>query len=108
MAEYNVSAIHLNPWEFSVCFFKKLSLLSVENTSHRDAQLPENIHKNRHHQIIPCKIFLNDKNIKIFSSHTDDHNRVCLSRILGHPYINASLIEVRIDFLFTYLFNYHK
>ena len=25
----------------------------------------------------------------------DDRNRVCLSRILGHPYINASFIEVR-------------
>lgn len=23
----------------------------------------------------------------------DDRNRVCLSRILGHPYINASFIE---------------
>ncbi|CAF2805874.1 unnamed protein product [Rotaria sp. Silwood2] len=56
--------------------YNKLPLLSVENISHRDAHLLTNIHKNRHTQIVPY-----------------DHNRVRLSRILGHPYINASFIE---------------
>ncbi|CAF3984653.1 unnamed protein product [Rotaria sp. Silwood1] len=56
--------------------YNKLQLLSVENNSHRDAHLSTNINKNRHTQIIPY-----------------DHNRVRLSRILGHPYINASFIE---------------
>ncbi|CAF1375675.1 unnamed protein product [Rotaria sordida] len=56
--------------------YNKLQLLSVENISHRDAHLSTNINKNRHTQIIPY-----------------DHNRVRLSRILGHPYINASFIE---------------
>jgi len=56
--------------------FNKLSLLPVENISKRDAHLPDNIDRNRHPQIVPY-----------------DRNRVCLSRILGHPYINASFVE---------------
>ncbi|CAF4146963.1 unnamed protein product, partial [Rotaria magnacalcarata] len=56
--------------------YNRLQLLSVENVSHRDAHLLTNINKNRHTQIVPY-----------------DHNRVRLSRILGHPYINASFIE---------------
>ncbi|CAF3582983.1 unnamed protein product [Adineta steineri] len=56
--------------------YNKLSLLPVENVSQRDAHSSDNIDKNRHPQIVPY-----------------DRNRVCLSRILGHPYINASFIE---------------
>ncbi|CAF0818956.1 unnamed protein product [Adineta ricciae] len=56
--------------------YNKLSLLPLENVSHQDAHATENIEKNRSAQIVPY-----------------DHNRVCLSRILGHPYINASFIE---------------
>ncbi|CAM2720785.1 unnamed protein product [Rotaria socialis] len=56
--------------------YNRLQLLPVENVFHRDAHLLTNINKNRHTQIVPY-----------------DHNRVRLSRILGHPYINASFIE---------------
>ncbi|CAF1581861.1 unnamed protein product [Rotaria sp. Silwood1] len=56
--------------------YNKLLLLPVENVSQRDAYLSDNIDRNRHPQIVPY-----------------DRNRVCLSRILGHPYINASFVE---------------
>ncbi|CAF0883631.1 unnamed protein product [Didymodactylos carnosus] len=56
--------------------FNKLSLLPIEYTSHRDALLSCNVEKNRNSHFVPY-----------------DRNRVCLSRILGHPYINASFIE---------------
>ncbi len=42
--------------EFGFFFlFQKLSLLPVENISQRDAHSPDNIDKNRHPQIVPCK-----------------------------------------------------
>jgi hypothetical protein len=46
--------------------------------------------------------------MKDFLFIIDDRNRVCLSRILGHPYINASFIEVRFDFfIFKYRLKYY-
>ncbi|CAF0843224.1 unnamed protein product [Didymodactylos carnosus] len=56
--------------------FDKLSLLPVEYISHRDALLNCNLEKNRNSHFVPY-----------------DRNRVCLSRILGYPYINASFVE---------------
>ncbi len=77
-----------------------MSLLPSEDVSYRDAHLPDNIHKNRHTQIIPCKASIDRSNVELFFFLSiDDHNRVCLSRILGHPYINASFIEVKFYFL---------
>lgn len=69
----------------------------MENVSQRDAHLADNIDRNRHPQIVPCKLqCIHEMNIfPLFSSALDDRNRVCLSRILGHPYINASFIEVQ-------------
>ncbi|UJR31995.1 hypothetical protein I4U23_019465 [Adineta vaga] len=70
------SNLKKNKQNLLISEYKKLSLLSVENISQRDAHSPDNIDKNRHPQIVPY-----------------DRNRVCLSRILGHPYINASFVE---------------
>lgn len=68
----------------------------MENVSQRDAHLSDNIDRNRHPQISPCKIrFFLLVNSSYSCCFLDDRNRVCLSRILGHPYINASFIEVR-------------
>ena len=99
LAEYNVKFIELIFIEnrFVFFFLQKLSLLPVENTSQRDAHLPDNIDRNRHPQIVPCKFSRKKQTINstLFFFLEDDRNRVCLSRILGHPYINASIIEVK-------------
>ena len=74
-------------------YLQKLSLLPPENRSHRDAHTSENIQKNRHTQIVPCKFSLYP-DMPSSLLFLDDQNRVFLSRILGHPYINASFIKV--------------
>jgi protein tyrosine phosphatase len=88
----------MNFYSLKLFFLQKLTLLPAENVSHRDAHLPDNIYKNRHTQIIPCKTYID--RYKIFFLLIDDHNRVCLSRILGHPYINASFIQVKLQIVF--------
>ncbi|CAF1064624.1 unnamed protein product [Rotaria sordida] len=65
-----------NKQNLLIAEYNKLLLLPVENISQRDAYLSDNIDKNRHPKIVPY-----------------DRNRVCLSRILGHPYINGSFVE---------------
>ncbi|CAF2263567.1 unnamed protein product [Rotaria magnacalcarata] len=70
------SSLKKNKQNLLVSEYNKLSLLPVENVSQRDAYFADNIDRNRHPQIVPY-----------------DRNRVCLSRILGHPYINASFVE---------------
>ena len=50
---------------------------------------------------LPSKLVLNggvSSMLTIFYYYLDDYNRVNLSRILGHPYINASFINVRYVF----------
>ncbi|CAF0809474.1 unnamed protein product [Adineta steineri] len=70
------SNLRKNKQALLISEYNKLSLLPIEHVFHHDAHLPDNIDKNRCSQIVPY-----------------DHNRVCLSSILGHPYINASFIE---------------
>ncbi|UJR14734.1 hypothetical protein I4U23_001726 [Adineta vaga] len=70
------SSLKKNKQTLLLTEYNRLSLLPNENVVQQDAHSLENVEKNRCIQIVPY-----------------NHNRVCLSRILGHPYINASYIE---------------